>query len=133
MTEKQISEYDHIDFRINIMYDAIYNKDTSSHYMIKPIVKNSISLIDIKEPEYFNPSNVFEGKIVYTGKYNNKWVFKRSSETSHSCSLSIGEYSSGNPNDLTRSELYNPAMHYMISELAMTEDFKHVLLPIIFY
>ena len=136
MTKKITShEYDHIDFRINVLYDAMYNKASTSHYILKPIIKHNISLIDIKEPSSFDYSHIFEGSTIkFTGKRNNKWEFKRTSESSHPSTLLVGKYyGSGNTNDMGRKELYNPAMHYMLSELALNENFKHSLLPLMFF
>ena len=128
------SEYENLDFRINILYDAVYNKESTSKYNLKPIVKNNISLIDIKEPTSFDFSHVFDGQIKFIDKKNNKWEFKRSSSSSHPCSLLIGKYDGGgNINDLSRKELYNPAVHYILSEIALNENFKHSLLPLMFF
>lgn len=126
--------YDNLDVRINILYDAVYNK-TGPKYIFNPIVKHNISLIDIKMPnEYDYLENALSGKITYTGKYNNKWVFKRTSDSSHPCTISIAKYiGSRNVNDLGTQELYNPAMHYMLSELVINEKFKHALLPLMFF
>ena len=49
-----VNSYDNIDVRINILYDAIYNKNSSSTYIFKPIIKQNISLIDIKMPNDYN-------------------------------------------------------------------------------
>jgi hypothetical protein len=128
------NEYDNIDFRINTLYNAMYNKEDSSNYIFKPIVKNNISLINIKEPLNFDLTEIFKSDIKYIGKYNNKWIFKRTSDSSYPCTITIGKYNKNNTNnnDLTRSELYNPAIHYILSELSITENFKHVLLPLMF-
>ena len=127
-------EYTHLDFRINTLYDAVYNKHATSQYIIKPIVKSNVSLIDIKEPDNFDYKHVFEGQIKYIGIYNSKWTFKRTVDTSHPCTISIGKYEKlGNINDLSRKELYNPAIHYILSETAINENFKHVMLPLMFF
>ena len=132
--ENNDHEYTHLDFRINTLYDAVYNKHATSQYIIKPIVKSNVSLIDIKEPDNFDYKHVFEGQIKYIGIYNSKWTFKRTVDTSHPCTISIGKYEKlGNTNDLSRKELYNPAMHYILSETAINENFKHVMLPLMFF
>ena len=61
-------QYDNLDFRINMLYDAMYNENSTTQYMIKPIVKNDIQLINIKEPSEFNYSHVFDGKFNFLGK-----------------------------------------------------------------
>jgi hypothetical protein len=112
----------------------VYNKHKTAHYIINPIIKSNISLIDIKEPTTFDYKHVFDGKLEYIGIYNLKRVFKRTSETSHPCTISIGAYyNSGNPNDLSRKELYNPAIHYILSETVINEKFKHIMLPLMFF
>lgn len=127
------NEYDHVDFRINIMYDAVYNP-VKSPYILHPIVKSSISLLDIKMPEDYNYNNVLSEKLDYIGKYNNKISYKRTCDSAHSSTVTFGRYHGfGNVNDLGRSELINPAIHYLLSELVIGEKFKHVLLPVMFF
>ena len=130
-----VNSYDNIDVRINILYDAIYNKNSSSTYIFKPIIKQNISLIDIKMPNDYNYlENALTEKISYIGKYNDKWIFKRTSDSSHPCTLSVCKYSgSRNVNDLGTNELYNPAIHYILSELVINEKIKHIVLPIMFF
>lgn len=127
------NEYDHIDFRINVLYDVVYSQ-TQSPYILHPIVKSSITLLDIKMPDSFDPLHIFSEKLDYMGKYNNKLSYKRTSDASHPCTLTFGRYHGlGNVNDLGRSEVYNPTIHYLLSELVINEKFKHVLLPIMFF
>ena len=128
-------EYNNLDFRINMLYDAVYNKNNTTSYVLTPIIKKNISLIDIKMSNAFDyMTNALTDEISYIGKYNSKWVFKRTSSSSYPCNLSIGTYTQGgNVNDLGRSELYNPTMHYILSELIISEKFKHIILPFMFF
>lgn len=133
MSSENKNDYDHIDFRINILYDAVYS-NSPSQYIFNPIIKNGITLQNIKEPEEFDYSHIFDQKLEFINKYNNKLCYKRLSDSSHPCTLSFGRYRGmGNVNDLGRGELYNPAMHYILSELVINEKFKHILLPLIFF
>ena len=128
------SYYDNLDFRINTLYDAVYNDENKWQYNVKPIIKNNIELIDIKEPDYFDPSHIFNNQIKFISKIHDKWTFKRTSDESYPCTISIGLYEQmGNYNDLGRSELYNPAIHYILSESVIAENFKHALLPVMFF
>ena len=45
-----MEEYDNIDFRINLLFDALYDKSNSNCYELKPIIKKNLSLLDLKEP-----------------------------------------------------------------------------------
>ena len=133
-TEHRIG-YDDIDFRINVLYDVVYNK-SPSQYTLQPIVKKSIKddLKHIKMPKEYDPSNIFNGSLEYMGKYNGKYTYKRSSDKSHICTVSFEKYFSlGNADDLGRKEVYNPAIHYILSESVITEKFNHALLPLMFF
>ena len=55
-------EYDNIDFRTNILFDACYVKKPLECYKFDPIIKKNISLIDIKEPIDFDQSNILKKK-----------------------------------------------------------------------
>ena len=124
MSGENNNEYDHIDFRINVIYDAVYS-NTPSQYIFNPIVRSTITLQNIKEPDDFDYSHVFDAKLEFTNKYNNRLYYKRQSDTSHPCTLSFGRYHGmGNVNDLGRGELYNPTIHYLLSELVINEKFK---------
>lgn len=133
MSSENNNEYDHIDFRINILYDAVYS-NSPSQYIFNPIVKSAIKLDDIKVPDEFDYKHIFDTEFEFINKYNNKLHYKRNSETSHSCTIAFGRYHGmGNVNDLGRGELYNPAVHYLLSELVINEKFRHILLPIMFF
>lgn len=85
-------------------------------------------------PDEFNPSDIFNGKFEFMNKYNNRIYYKRQSDASHQCSLSFGRYHGlGNVNDMGRGEIFNPTIHYILSELVINEKFKHILLPVMFF
>lgn len=125
-----VENYNNLDFRINLLYNAVYNKNTQDDYEVEPIVLSNIRLIDIKLSKYANLSSVFDGKFTYLGKHNGYWEFKRQSENSHSTLFMAKPYSGNNINDMGSPELYNAAMHYILSELALTRNLRHVMLPI---
>lgn len=128
------NDYDNIDSRINMVYDAVYNKENKDEYNVKPIIKSNIELIDIKEPENFDVSEVFNNQIKYVETLNQKWIFKRNSDKSYPSTISVGKYLQyGNYNDLGRGELYNGAIHYILSETVVSEGFQHVLLPLMYF
>lgn len=130
--------YDNLDVRINLLYDVVYNTNNSKHYTIKPIILDNITLEDIKKTTEFASTNEFEqiftdGVFKYKEKINNKWIFKRDSDSSYSSIVSIGKYDLSeikNPNDLKRKELNNALMHYILSEVVINDKFKHVMLPL---
>lgn len=133
-----ILEYDNLDFRINSLYDAVYNKHGSQNYNFKSIVLNNITLLDIKMPDTFDKTNVFNTQIKKIDEplIRHIWFFKRIGDNSHNCLIEIGKYRYENPhnyNDLGYGELYDPSIHYILSELVIVESLKHVLLPIMFF
>jgi len=126
------SDYNFIDFRLNIIYDTIYDDKSCTTY--QPLYRKNIKLIDIKEPVDFDYDNIFdENKFEYMGYVNNRWHFKRISSKSFSSTLSVGCYGSGNINNLERKELYNAAMHLMMSELVCVDKISNILLPVMYF
>src|SRR5437867_2328908 len=90
--------YKSIDFLLNILYDKIYNTESKKCYIVPPIVKSEIDIDTIKRTEPDDTEEVWTTKFKYMGKYNGKWTFKRSSDTSYPCTISIGEYNMNNTN-----------------------------------
>src|SRR6202012_5058588 len=101
------NKYDQIDYCLNTLYDYFYNKDREGCYKFKPIIKNNIKLIDIKKLADFDYNDILTGKVKFMGKFNNKYQFKRYSETSYPCTISIGIYKAKNSryDDMARGEL----------------------------
>ncbi len=129
MTTK--NKYDEIDFCLNTLYDFYYNINENKCYKFKPIIKNQITINDIKKQVNFQPDDILKSKLTFIDKYNGKWYFKRSSPTSYPCILCIGKYDmkNSNFNDMGRGELINMAYHYILSEI-IDKNFNHTLLPI---
>jgi hypothetical protein len=122
-----------IDYRINMLYDAIYNKNTSECYMTEPILKNNINLIDLKMPNNFDFSSVFKD-TKFIENTNNKFYFERKSDSSYSTLIVIEKYKGHIVNDMERTkELYNVLIHYVLSEFVINEKFLHIMLPIMFF
>ena len=126
------NDYRSIDLCLNILHDKIYNPEPKNCYNIPPIIRNDINIHTIKRLERDDWTDIWSGKIEYLGYYNNKWTFKRSSETSFPCTIAIGKYNEKNTNvnDMGRAELINMAMHYIISEIVIVDNLPFYLLPI---
>ena len=126
------NKYDQIDFCLNILYDFYYNKNERKCYQFKPIIKNSITVNTLKKSRNFVYDEIFNEKIDFVGYYNDKWYFKRSSNTTYSCILCIGGYNIDNTNldDLERGELINMGFHYILSESFANDNLKQILLPV---
>jgi len=126
------NNYKSFDVCLNILYDKVYNKEPENCYVVPPIIKSDIEVDMLKRTDPENWEKIWDAKFKYMGYYNGKWTFKRISTTSYPCTVSIGEYnpSNANLNDLRRSELINMAMHYILSEIVISERVKYILLPI---
>jgi hypothetical protein len=127
-----MTDYRSFDKCLNILYDKVYNKDQKRCYVFKPIIKSKITIDDIKRTNVNDWEELWSGKLEYNGFYNGKWVFTKMSETSYPCTVTIGKYDKRNSNldDLARSELINMAMHYILSEMVIVDQIRHVLLPL---
>ena len=129
-----MNNYSDIEFRINLLYDVVYNEQKLNCYNMLPIIKNNLSLIDLKEPEQINLEHVFDKDIKYVEERNDRYYFTRYSESSYSTTLVIGKYSHTNINNMEQSaELYNVLVHYVLSDISINEKIRHVMLPIMFF
>jgi len=132
------NNYDQIDFCLNTLYDCVYNESSEKCYTIKPIIKSLIKLHDLKKDNNFNCDEIFRKcTIKFINKVKNRFLFKRTSDSTYPCTISIGSYSSnpnyGGENDLGREEMINIAMMYMLSETVINDKLNHILLPIMMF
>jgi len=98
-------DYSNLDFRLNVLFDSVYNEDSSECYTVKPIVRNNITLLDIKENEEFDTSSVFNNSNIKFIEYSNKKMhFKRTSDTTYPCTISIGKYQNKNDKNNTKGD-----------------------------
>jgi hypothetical protein len=126
--------YENIDFRLNTLYDYVYNKNTNNCYEFKQIVKNKINLIDIKQPSTYNSDHIFHAEFKYIGSFNNRDHFKRISNNSHNATISFGHYSNNtNIYDIHKQELYNMLIMYILSEAVCIDKLEFILLPIMMF
>lgn len=126
-----MNKYDSLDFRLNILYDFVYNQNQSVCYKFKPIAINDITIDTIKKNNETLEKEIFSGEIKYIGYSHNKWHFKRLSDTSYPCTISIGTYSKNE--DITQLNLPEN-VHllnlYVLSELVANDGLKFITLPI---
>ena len=127
------TDYNNLDFLLNIYYDLVYHKIPEKNYRFESIARKHISLIDLKKPASFDASDIFQADMKYIGVRNNKIHFKRKSQTGYPCNISIGFYDNENLSNLNKGILYNVAMMYLISEIVITEKFKHSVLPVMLF
>ena len=127
-------DYSDITVRLNVLYDCVYNDDSTECYSIDTINKNDIVLENLKEhSDYFK--KVFSDckfKLIDIG--NNKIRFKRMGNSSYPCTVTIGKYNNKNDSDnIKGNELKNIFFLYLLSELVITDKLKNILLPIAYF
>jgi hypothetical protein len=129
------NSYDDIDFCLNTLYDYYYSSSDDKCYLFKPIIRSDIKLSDLKKENDFDPKQVLSGNIKFEEKTEKKWIFKRTSETSYPCNLEIGIYENKelSLSDMSREELVNIAMLYMMSELQSVDKMRHIVLPVMMF
>lgn len=129
------NSYDDIEFCLNTLYDYYYSSSDDKCYMFNPIIRSEIKLSDLKKGNDFDPTQVLSGNIKFEEKTDNRWIFKRTSDSSYSCNLEIGIYDKKgySINDMNREELINIAMLYMMSELYSVDKMRHIVLPIMMF
>ena len=102
----------------------ILNNFNDKEYEIEPIIRNQITLEDLK---YNKKVNHDFKNLIYIGFYMKKWFFKTDRYNIH-----IGCYKN-NKNLINTPPLVNIKFLYICSELILTKKINHILLPILFY
>jgi len=131
---------DNIDVCINILYDYIYKKNKETCYNMRHLIKDDIIIPKIKKKpetkdiEYYINTIFEEDKFRFINEHNNKYVYKRHSE-SHSCNIRIGFYEKSEErnisvDELTRKENVNFAMKFFLSQYVLDGSTNNILLPI---
>jgi hypothetical protein len=137
-------DYNDLDFLLNTLYDYIYNsKDSVSKtcYKLNPIIKKEMVLEDIKiiGDENIDKKKIFESEFKFMMTHThpttkiNKHYFKRYTKSSYPSTLVIYEYDNKNNryDDIERPEVINMMAQYLFGELALTDKFNHILLPLV--
>jgi hypothetical protein len=126
-----MSNYDNLDYRLNILYDFVYNDNNNICYKFKPISISDISLDKIKMNNKTLEKEIFSEEIKYIGSTNNKYHFKRLSKTNYPCTITVGLYKDKNDiNNMRSPENVNLINTYVLSELIANDRNKFVILPI---
>ena len=121
-----------IDIRINTIYDAFYNKNSTGNYGYIPIIKNSLNLDDLKMHDNYDITSVLDQNIEFIGKYNNRYYFKRKSDTSYPTTIVVSKYNDLSFNNINNNkELYNVLVHTILSEITFNERYLHTIIPIV--
>lgn len=125
------NKYDNIDYCLNMLYDFVYTTP-SECYELKYEPNDKITLEQLKKPADFDIELIFKDKIVFEQNINNKLIFKRTSVTGYPCMIRIFPYSTKNINynDLSREELIDMKLNYILSGLAINDVHKYILFPI---
>ena len=127
------NKYDTIDYRLNILYDYLYNEKSSICYKFHPIAIQNLSIEQIKTIHSESiRQELFKGDIKFIGYSKDKWHFKRLSDTSYPCTISVGKYA--NPkfsNEFDQPENVDMLNLYVLSEMVLNEGIKYVILPIL--
>jgi hypothetical protein len=130
-------EYFNIDYLTNMMYDYIYNKQTTKCYVTPSTdldIKN-LNLIDIKyTPETIENikqiiNNIFNTNIIFDYKKLNKYYFKRETNV-YKTIIELELYSSNDKDNLNTSENMNSVMTYILSDLVIKKIIKNIYLII---
>ena len=123
-----------LDERTSILYDYLYNNNTTNQYKIKPISLGKIDLDDIKmKYEETNPilDVLLSGKFKFISYENNEIRLKNYAGI-FPLDISIDFYKSEkNINDINSTPNLNSIFSYIASQLVLEHKTKHILLPII--
>ena len=126
--------YDDIDFLINTLYNYIYGKEKGT-VELKRLVKSELQLSQIKMPLTFDKDAKKKviNNLKFTREDDSKVHFKRISDSSYPSTVTFQIYSKDNTNvnSMQRSEVVDMIMKLFFSELVLTQETSHILLPIL--
>ena len=125
-----------LDERTSILYDYLYNSNTTNKYNIKPIQIGKIELEDIKVNSETDGSFLKElltGKFKFTDFINDNLEIKMKNYTGvFPLDISIDFYKSDKDvNNINSKPNLNSLISYYSSKLVLDHVTKHLLLPII--
>ena len=129
-----------LNYKINLLYDYVYNKDSKESYIFDNIKPDEIIIDDIKiiineDDDIYNYyiNNILSGKIKleYYDSENLILYYKRYSDQ-FSINLKVSFYKDNESinsldNNINKDSLFS----YLLSELVILKYTKHILLPII--
>lgn len=127
------NNYDDLDFCLNTMFDFYYKKSEDTCYIFKPILKNAIKMIDLKKDNTYDYTNIFTGKFSFMLTHNKKPSWKRTSDSTYPCTITIGRYDRYSTTNMKSPQLINMAMMYLCSEIMSTDNLKHIILPVMMF
>lgn len=116
------TNYDNLDYLLNIYHDLVYQKVPEKSYRLEPISRKNIKLIDLKKSDKFDYTDIFDAEFKYDGIRHDRLHFKRKSKTGYPCEVAFGNYKNSSPTNMTKGVLYDVAMMYMISEFVINEN-----------
>src|SRR5690606_30502517 len=96
--------YNDIDFRINLIYDYLYNNNSDICYNNKKLYTKNINIEDIKASVDFDYKNILDKNIEFDKKEKLSILFDLSNnnDDNHSAKIIITKYDQNEPlNDLT--------------------------------
>lgn len=125
--------------KINIIYDYIYNINTQICYSFNKLDLGKIGLEDIKIPIMENEiydklkTEVIDGKfkMISFDEETNQILIKKYTDQ-FSVNIKISFYKNENNINLLENEINNDSLFsYLLSQLVLARNTKHILLPII--
>ena len=127
-----------IDYKINLLYDHIYNTNNNRCIIPRAISKNDLYIENIKivydeENIEFILKDIFgKDTLKFTEEFDGKYIYKRYSDVSYPSNIRFGSYK--NPtsdiDELNRKENVNLIMKYLLSYFVVSGQAKNILVPI---
>ena len=126
-----MNRYDDIEFCANILYDYAYGNQVEC-YRVNYETKINIPIDQLKKNNNFNYSNVFDADIKYIKSnnvydINDRYLFYRKPISGYPTLLKIYNYID---KESENKALIDMRMNYLLSDLALHDVYKYILLPI---
>ena len=116
------SDYNNLDFCINIINDYIDSKDKNK-YRVEPIIISELDIDNILKKDNFNYDNIFNNLNFYKN-INDKYIY-----FAKNYEVNISKFS-GNKNLLSTKENVGLLFNYVLSELVTINNLDIILLNI---
>jgi len=123
------NKYDDIDYCLSLLYDYAYNQERDSCLLLDYHSKRDVDINLLKKGDNFKVENIMKSNINLLYEYDGRLYCEREKGEVFKTFLKIGKYTNS-PKAINHKELCDMKASYILSEIALSNYDKFILLPI---